>query len=123
MADAMSKPLSPDEQKLLLTRYEQLINTATEIEMIFDRNAAQISKRFVVLFADLLKAMYRLQVYMTEMTKSKNVYRDPGVYYKGCEECARKLGIFTMRNELMTLAEKIYADKIFEKMKKSIYLK
>ena len=54
MVLAVDNPLHQKEQKILLTKYEQLKNTAIEISMVFDGDAAEIAGEFVSSFADLL---------------------------------------------------------------------
>lgn len=67
MTLALCKPLHQEEQKVLLAKYEQLKNAAIEISMIFDGSVAKIAEDFIASYADLLKAMYQQQVYISKL--------------------------------------------------------
>lgn len=125
MVYAVSKPLHHEEQKVFLTKIEQLQKSAVEISMIFEGDVARIGEEFILTFADLLKAMYQQQVFITGLEKQKDVYGKPmdlDIYQSKCRETARNLGLFEMSNKLERLSDEITRKQIIEKMKNSLCL-
>lgn len=125
MALVMSKPLHQEEQKIFLTKYEKLKASAVEISMIFDGETAEIGEAFVSAFADLLKAMYQQQVYISTLKEQK---KKDGIplklenYEKNCTEMAESLGLFELCVKLETLDNRIIEKRIVENMKNSLRL-
>lgn len=125
MALALSNPLHQDEQKVFLSKHEQLKSSAVEISMIFDSKIAILSEEFISLFADLLKAMYQQQVYISKLREQEQKDGKPQIlenYESNCKKMAESLGIFQIRDKLEKLSEEIVCKQIIEKMKKSIRL-
>ena len=117
--------LHQEEQKIFLTKYEQLKNSAIEISMIFDDCIAKIAEDFISSFADLLKAMYQQQVYITklqEQEKQNGRPHDLEDYQDKCKEMAEHLGLFQIRDSLERLKDEIDRKKVTEKMKNSLRL-
>lgn len=125
MALAVSKPLQQKEQKILLTKYEQLKNSAIEISMIFDGNSAKIAENFTSSFADLLKTMYQQQVYISKLKEQEDKDKKP-LYLEDYEEKCRKmavsLGLFELRDKLENLDGEIIRQKVLDEMKNSLRL-
>lgn len=123
MTLALYKPLHQEEQKVLLTKYEQLKNAAIEISMIFDGSAAKIAEEFITSFADLLKAMYQQQVYISKLEeqnkKTPLMLED---YENKCNKMAEGLGLFQMRENLKSLADEIVKKRVIEEMEDSLRL-
>ena len=123
MTLALYKPLHQEEQKVLLTKYEQLKNAAIEISMIFDGSAAKIVEEFITSFADLLKAMYQQQVYISKLEeqnkKTPLMLED---YENKCNKMAEGLGLFQMRENLKSLADEIVKKRVIEEMEDSLRL-
>ena len=122
MALAVFNPLKHEEQKILLTKYEQLRNTAIEISLIFDGDSAEIAGEFISLFADLLKAMYQMQVYISSLKERDVRDRTPDSYEKGCKETAKILGLPELQDKLEQLHDTIVRRKVIDKMKTSLRL-
>ena len=122
MTLAVSNPLQHKEQKILLTKYEQLKNTAVEISMIFDGDSAEIAGEFVSSFADLLKAMYQQQVYISKRKERDVRDRTLNDYEKECKEAAEILGLFELQRKLDKLYSEIAHKKVIDKMKGSLRL-
>ena len=125
MVLAVDNPLHQKEQKILLTKYEQLKNTAIEISMVFDGDAAEIAGEFVSSFADLLKAMYQQQVYISKLKEREDKDKTP-LYLEDYEEKCRKmavsLGLFELRDKLENLDGEIIRQKVLDEMKNSLRL-
>lgn len=125
MTLAVSAPLHQEEQKIFLTKYEQLKNSAIEISMIFDGNTAKIAEEFTSLFADLLKAMYQQQVYITKLKEQEEKDGEPLYledYKHKCKEMAKRLGIFQICDRLSVLGDEIVCNRVIEQMKESVRL-
>ena len=125
MVFAVANPLHQNEQKTLLTKYEQLKNDAIEISMVFDGNAAEIAGEFVSSFANLLKAMYQQQVYISNLREQEDKDKTP-LYLEDYEEKCRKiavsLGLFELRDKLENLDGEIIRQKVLDEMKNSLRL-
>ena len=125
MVLAVDNPLHQKEQKILLTKYEQLKNTAIEISMVFDGDAAEIAGEFVSSFADLLKAMYQQQVYISKLKEREDKDKTP-LYLEDYEETCRKmavsLGLFELRDKLENLDGEVIRQKVPDEMKNSLRL-
>lgn len=125
MALAVFNPLQQKEQKILLTKYEQLKNSAIEISMVFDGNSAKIAENFTSSFADLLKAMYQQQVYISKLKEQEGKDKTP-LYLEDYEEKCRKmavsLGLFELRDKLENLDGEIIRQKVLDEMKNSLRL-
>ncbi|MCR2002923.1 hypothetical protein ABID24_002718 [Blautia caecimuris] len=122
---AVSNPLHQKEQKILLTKYERLKNAAIEIAMVYDGDAAVIAGEFVSSFADLLKAMYQQQVYISKLKEQEErdgipLYLDD--YEEKCKKMAESIGLFELRNRLEHLYSEIACKKVLDKMKDSLRL-
>ncbi len=125
MALAVSKPLQQKEQKILLTKYEQLKNSAIEISMIFDGNSAKIAENFTSSFADLLKTMYQQQVYISKLKEQEDKDKKPPYledYEEKCRKMAVSLGLFELRDKLENLDGEIIRQKVLDEMKNSLRL-
>ena len=122
---SVANPLQQKEQKILLTKYEQLKNSAIEISMIFDGNSAKIAENFASSFADLLKAMYQQQVYISKLKEQEERDKTP-LYLEDYEEKCRKmavsLGLFELRDKLENLDGEIIRQKVLDEMKNSLRL-
>ena len=125
MVLAVANPLHQNEQKTLLTKYEQLKNDAIEISMVFDGNAAEIAGEFVSSFADLLKAMYQQQVFISNLKEQEGRDKTPLYlenYEEKCRKMAASLGLFELRDNLEYLDGEIVRQKVLDKMKNSLRL-
>ena len=125
MTLAVSNPLHQEEQKIFLTKHEQLKRSAIEISMIFDGDTSRISGEFVATFADLLKAMYQQQVYISKLSDYKKPDGSPMLLseYEGkCKEMAKSLGLFDLCDKLENLDDEIVQKRVAELMKSSIRL-
>lgn len=123
MTLALCKPLHQEEQKVLLAKYEQLKNAAIEISMIFDGSVAKIAEDFIASYADLLKAMYQQQVYISKL-KAQNE-KTPLMlddYENKCKKMADGLGLFQMRENLKSLADEIVKKRVIEEMENCLRL-
>jgi hypothetical protein len=123
MVLAVANPLHQNEQKTLLTKYEQLKNDAIEISMVFDGNAAEIAGEFVSSFAGLLKAMYQQQVYISKLKEQGE--RDKTLLYladyeEKCRKMAVSLGLFELRDKLENLDGEVIRQKVLDEMKNSL---
>lgn len=125
MVFAVANPLHQNEQKTLLTKYEQLKNDAIEISMVFDGNAAEIAGEFVSSFANLFKAMYQQQVYISKLREQEDKDKTP-LYLEDYEEKCRKmavsLGLFELRDKLENLDGEMIRQKVLDEMKNSLRL-
>lgn len=125
MVLAVSNPLQQKEQKILLTKYEQLKNSAIEFSMIFDGNSAKIAEYFTSSFAGLLKAMYQQQVYISKLKEQEERDKTP-LYLEDYEEQCRKmavsLGLFELRDKLENLDGEVIRQKVLDEMKNSLRL-
>lgn len=125
MTLAVSNPLHQEEQKILLTKYEQLKNSAIEISMIFDGCIAKIAEDFISSFADLLKAMYQQQVYISKLKDQGEADRIPLFledYEYKCKKMAESLGLFEVRDKLEHLNDELVRKRVIEEMKNSLRL-
>lgn len=124
MTLAASKPLHQKEQTILLTKYERLKNSAIEIAMIFDGNAAKTAGEFISSFADLLKTMYQQQVYISKLSQESAdktpLYLED--YEEKCRKMAESLGLFELRNKLEQLDDEIAQECVIEALKNSLRL-
>lgn len=124
MVLAVSNPLQQKEQKTLLTKYERLKNSAIEIAMIFDGNAAKTAGEFISSFADLLKTMYQQQVYISKLSQESAdktpLYLED--YEEKCRKMAESLGLFELRNKLEQLDDEIAQECVIEALKNSLRL-
>lgn len=124
MTLAVSKPLHQKEQTILLTKYERLKNSAIEIAMIFDGNAAKTAGEFISSFADLLKTMYQQQVYISKLSQESAdktpLYLED--YEEKCRKMAENLGLFELRNKLEQLDDEIAQECVIEALKNSLRL-
>lgn len=119
MVLAVSNPLQQKEQKILLTKYEQLKNSAIEFLMIFDVDTAKIGAEFISSFADLLKVMYQQEIYISKLKEQEG--KDEG-YEEKCKKTAESLGLFELRDKLEYLDGEITHKKIQDDMKNSLRL-
>ena len=125
MVLAVANPLHQNEQKTLLIKYEQLKNDAIEISMVFDSNASEIAGEFVSSFANLLKAMYQQQVYISKLREQEDKDKTPLYledYEEKCREMAVSLGLFELRDKLENLDGEIIRQKVLDEMKNSLRL-
>ena len=125
MVLAVANPLHQKEQKILLTKYEKLKNAAVEISMVFDGDAAEIAGEFVSSFADLLKAMYQQQVYISNLKEQEERDKTPLYledYEEKCREMAVSLGLFELRDKLENLNGEVIRQKVLDEMKNSLRL-
>lgn len=125
MTLAVFNPLQQKAQKILLTKYEQLKNSAIEISMIFDGNSAKIAENFASSFADLLKAMYQQQVYISKLKEQEERDKTPLYledYEEKCKEMAARLSLFELRDKLENLDGEIIRQKVLDEMKNSLRL-
>ena len=109
MVLAVANPLHQNEQKTLLTKYEQL----------------KIAGEFVSSFANLLKAMYQQQVYISKLKEREERDKAP-LYLEDYEEQCRKmavsLGLFELRDKLENLDGEVIRQKVPDEMKNSLRL-
>lgn len=125
MALAVASPLHQKEQKILLTKYEKLKNAAIEISMVFDGDAAEIAGEFVSSFADLLKAMYQQQVFISNLKEQEGRDKTPLYlenYEEKCRKMATSLDLFELRDKLEHLDGEITRKKVLDEMKNSLRL-
>lgn len=125
MVLAVANPLHQKEQKILLTKYEKLKNAAIEISMVFDGDAAEIAGEFVSSFADLLKAMYQQQVFISNLKEQEGRDKTPLYlenYEEKCRKMATSLGLFELRDKLEYLDGEITRKKVLDEMKNSLRL-
>lgn len=125
MVLAVANPLHQKEQKILLTKYEKLKNAAVEISMVFDGDAAEIAGEFVSSFADLLKAMYQQQVFISNLKEQEGRDKTPLYlenYEEKCRKMATSLGLFELRDKLEYLDGEITRQKVLDEMKNSLRL-
>lgn len=125
MYRAMEKPLHHEEQKLFLTRYEKIKTASIEISMIFDGDAAKIASEFVFLFAELLKAMYQQQVFISEFKgheAANGESQSHDVYTERCMEMAASLGIPALRVKIEKLDTEISQKRIIDELKSCLRL-
>ena len=125
MVLAVANPLHQKEQKILLTKYEKLKNAAIEISMVFDGDAAEIAGEFVSSFADLLKAMYQQQVFISNLKEQEGKDKTPLYlenYEEKCRKMATSLGLFELRDKLEYLDGEITRKKVLDEMKNSLRL-
>lgn len=125
MALAVANPLHQKEQKILLTKYEKLKNAAIEISMVFDGDAAEIAGEFVSSFADLLKAMYQQQVFISNLKEQEGRDKTPLYlenYEEKCRKMATSLDLFELRDKLEYLDGEITRKKVLDEMKNSLRL-
>ncbi len=125
MVLAVANPLHQKEQKILLTKYEKLKNAAIEISMVFDGDAAEIAGEFVSSFADLLKAMYQQQVFISNLKEQEGRDKTPLYlenYGEKCRKMATSLGLFELRDKLEYLDGEITRKKVLDEMKNSLRL-
>lgn len=125
MVLAVANPLHQKEQKILLTKYEKLKNAAIEISMVFDGDAAEIAGEFVSSFADLLKAMYQQQVFISNLKEQEGRDKTPLYlenYEEKCRKMATSLGLFELRDKLEYLDGEITRQKVLDEMKNSLRL-
>ena len=125
MVLAVANPLHQKEQKILLTKYEKLKNAAVEISMVFDGDAAEIAGEFVSSFADLLKAMYQQQVFISNLKEQEGRDKSPLYlenYEEKCRKMATSLGLFELRDKLEYLDGEITRQKVLDEMKNSLRL-
>lgn len=125
MALAVANPLHKKEQKILLTKYEKLKNAAIEISMVFDGDAAEIAGEFVSSFADLLKAMYQQQVFISNLKEQEGRDKTPLYlenYEEKCRKMATSLDLFELRDKLEYLDGEITRKKVLDEMKNSLRL-
>ncbi len=123
MTLALYKPLHQEEQKVLFAKYEQLKNAAVEISMIFDGSVAKIAEDFIASYADLLKAMYQQQVYISRLEEqNKKTPLTLEDYENKCNKMAEGLGLFQIRDNLKSLADEIVKKRVIEEMEDSLRL-
>lgn len=125
MVLAVANPLHQNEQKTLLTKYEQLKNDAIEISMVFDGDAAEIAGEFVSSFANLLKAMYQQQVYISKLKEQEERSKIPLYledYEEKCKKMATSLGLLELRGKLEYLDGEITSKRVLDEMKNSLRL-
>lgn len=123
MMFAVSNPLHQEEQNVFLAKCEQLKNAAVEISMIFDGSVAKIAEDFIASYADLLKAMYQQQVYISRLEEQNK--KTPLMlenYENKCNKMAEELGLFQIRDNLKSLADEIVKKRVIEEMKDSLRL-
>ena len=93
--------------------------------MIFYGNSEKITSNFTLSFADLLKAMYQQQVYISKLKKQEDKDKMP-LYLEDYEEKCRKmavsLGLFELRDKLENLDGEIIRQKVLDEMKNSLRL-
>ena len=125
MVLAVRNPLHNEEQKLFLTKYEQLKNLSIEISMVFDDEIATISEEFISSFAELLKTMYQQQVYISKLREQEDKDKTPLYledYEQKCKEMATRLGLFELRDKLEHLNDEIGREKVLDEIKNSLRL-
>lgn len=123
MMFAVSNPLHQKEQNVFLAKCEQLKNAAVEISMIFDGSVAKIAKDFIASYADLLKAMYQQQVYISRLEEqNKKTPLTLEDYENKCSKMAEGLGLFQIRDNLKSLADEIVKKGVIEEMEDSLRL-
>jgi len=64
---AMSSPRNEKCQKIFLTKYEMLEKSAVEITLLWDGSIADVMSKFVRQYKDLLQAMYKQQIIISEL--------------------------------------------------------
>lgn len=123
MMFAVSNPLHQEEQNVFLAKCEQLKNAAVEISMIFDGSVAKIAGDFIASYADLLKAMYQQQVYISRLEEqNKKTPLTLENYENKCNKMAEELGLFKIRDNLRLLADEIVKKGVIEEMEDSLRL-
>lgn len=125
MAPAFYKPLQSDEQKILLTKCEQLKESAVEISMIFGAETGEIASEFVVLYSDLLKGMYQQRVYIVSFEKEQKKFGQAlsvKEYESKCKTMAESLGLFETHNKLEEKYKQITDKKIVKALENELQL-
>ena len=124
MGAAAADPLQTDKQKQLLTIYERLKKSVVEIKMIFSKDLGKTMSDFVDVYADLLKEMYQMQVFISKSEENREKFnRVPTLeeYEKSCKDMANSLGLFKNRDEILELynviEKKNYLGKMEEKFR------
>lgn len=124
MGAALANPLQADKQKQLLTIYERLKKSAVEIKMIFSKDLGKTVGNFVDVYADLLKEMYQMQVFISKSEENREKFnRVPTLeeYEKSCKDMANGLGLFKNRDRILELYDMIekrnYLGEMEEKLR------
>jgi len=124
MGAALANPLQADKQKQLLTIHERLKKSAVEIKMIFSKDLGKTVGNFVDVYADLLKEMYQMQVFISKSEENREKFnRVPTLeeYEKSCKDMANGLGLFKNRDRILELYDMIekrnYLGEMEEKLR------
>lgn len=125
MGAAVADPLQPDKQKQLLTIHEHLKKSAVEIKMIFSKGLGKTMGNFVDVYANLLKEMYQMQVFITKSEEDREKFdRVPTLeeYEKKCKDMANGLGLFKNRDQIIELYDLIEKKNYLGEMEEKLRL-
>lgn len=124
MGAALADPLQSDKQKQLLTIHERLKKSAVEIKMIFSKGLGKTMGNFVDVYANLLKEMYQMQVFITKSEEDREKFdRVPTLeeFEESCKKMANGLGLLKTRDKVIefynVIEKKNYLDKMEEKFR------
>ena len=125
MGAALADPLQSDKQKQLITIHERLKKSAVEIKMIFSKDLGKTVGNFVDVYADLLKEMYQMQVFIAKSEKNREKFnRVPTLeeFEESCKEMANGLGLLKTRDKVMEFYDMIEKKNYLGKMEDKLRL-
>ncbi len=125
MGAALADPLQADKQKQLLSIHERLKKSAVEIKMIFSKGLGKTMGNFVDVYADLLKKMYQMQVFITKSEEDREKFdRVPTLeeFEESCKEMANGLRLLKTRDKVIELYNVIEKKNYFGKMEEKLRL-
>ena len=118
IASVMKKPLSNPEQKVFLTKLEEIKSIAMKIKLLFNGKSAENLGDFVDCYGRLLFVMYQYQIlnnHMTEASQKENLTKEEVEDKFNEKILASKLE--ATFNDLRNSYEKLDNDKIRKEIK------
>ena len=124
MGAALADPLQSDKQKQLLTIHERLKKSAVEIKMIFSKGLGKTMGNFVDVYANLLKEMYQMQIFISKSDENRekfNMVPTLEEFEESCKDMANGLGLLKTRDKVIDLynviEKKNYLGKMEDKLR------
>ena len=121
--NAINHPLEQPFHKEFLRKREELRNTAMEVELIFEGEAAFTYSDFLRAYESVLVAMYQYQIIIDKIKKeNEKQCKEVEVYVKMFHEEKYRESLYDAREKLKKAYDTVTKDNIKKQMEKQLKL-
>ncbi len=125
MGEVINKPLHDPEQKVFLSKIEELRNEALKIKFIYTGEESKCLRLFVESYANLLMSLYQYVVLIDTMRRlQENPMKEKDIHEiaDSIDEKKQREELFDKKNKLAATYDRIEKEDIINKIEKQIKL-